>query len=333
VAENKKWYQRLGRNVVEVIGVFARINADKFSAANLNPGYPSTVNVVNQLIIEELLLSQLQSPQWPQNILPPINQDMADKGKVLYNQYCAKCHAVIDRNGTSTVNVDLSPLDKVGTDPLMATNVSCRKVDTGVLVGSKEPPVIGTPLANPDYVLNLAANLGTGAIIQAPLQIINDLTSSLQDSSAKKYTANADKGKEYTGKIDTTKIPDIKKLSRKDLKEHPAFNTLKANLGECDATPEVYIGRPLAGIWASAPYLHNGSVPSLYQLMLPEGQRVSKFKVGSRNFDPVNVGFDINAGSFEFDTSLPGNSNKGHTWGTELTDDQRRQLVEYMKSL
>jgi hypothetical protein len=193
--------------------------------------------------------------------------------------------------------------------------------------------VIGTPLANPDYVLNLAANLGTGAIIQAPLQIINDLTSSLQDSSAKKYTANADKGKEYTGKIDTTKIPDIKKLSRKDLKEHPAFNTLKANLGECDATPEVYIGRPLAGIWASAPYLHNGSVPSLYQLMLPEGQRVSKFKVGSRNFDPVNVGFDINAGSFEFDTSLPGNSNKGHTWGTELTDDQRRQLVEYMKSL
>ncbi|HEV2961632.1 MAG TPA: di-heme-cytochrome C peroxidase [Candidatus Angelobacter sp.] len=111
---------------------------------------------------------------------------------------------------------------------------------------------------------------------------------------------------------------------------------MKATAGTCDATPEVYIGRPLAGIWASPPYLHNGSVPNLYQLLLPGSQRISKFKVGSRTFDPVNVGFDLAVGNFEFDTSLPGNGNKGHEgheYGTDLSDDQRRQLVEYMKSL
>jgi hypothetical protein len=71
-------------------------------------------------------------------------------------------------------------------------------------------------------------------------------------------------------------------------------------------------------------------------LLLPGSQRISKFKVGSRTFDPVNVGFDLAVGNFEFDTSLPGNGNKGHEgheYGTDLSDDQRRQLVEYMKSL
>jgi hypothetical protein len=77
-------------------------------------------------------------------------------------------------------------------------------------------------------------------------------------------------------------------------------------------------------------------VHSLYELLLPSSQRASKFKVGSRTFDPVNVGFEVTAGSFDFDTSLPGNSNKGHEghmYGTDLTDEQRHQLVEYMKSL
>ena len=57
-----------------------------------------------------------------------------------------------------------------------------------------------------------------------------------------------------------------------------------------------YRARPLDGIWATAPYLHNGSVPNLYQLLLPAVQRVTTFKVGSDQFDPVYVGFVTDQG-------------------------------------
>ena len=68
---------------------------------------------------------------------------------------------------------------------------------------------------------------------------------------------------------------------------------------------------PLDGIWATAPYLHNGSVPTLRALLAPPDQRPKTFYVGSRDFDPVNVGYDITAGPdrFLFDTSIPGNRN------------------------
>jgi mono/diheme cytochrome c family protein len=118
--------------------------------------------------------------------------------------------------------------------------------------------------------------------------------------------------------------------------------SLKAGLEDLkkeDAAPKfnqpAYRGRPLDGIWATAPYLHNGSVPNLWQLLQPEGQRVAEFYVGSRKLDPVNVGFDTapSADTFKLDTSLPGNSNAGHTFGTKLTDAQKWDLIEYMKSL
>jgi hypothetical protein len=99
----------------------------------------------------------------------------------------------------------------------------------------------------------------------------------------------------------------------------------------------VYKARPLDGIWATAPYLHNGSVPNLYQLLLPSTERATTFQVGSRVFDPVNVGFVSDEGPFRFDTLLKGNSNKGHEgsrYGTDkLSDKERWELVEYLKTL
>jgi hypothetical protein len=95
----------------------------------------------------------------------------------------------------------------------------------------------------------------------------------------------------------------------------------------------VYKGRPLNGIWATAPYLHNGSVANLYELLKTPAARMKTFKVGSREFDPVNVGFETSSGKSTFDTSLKGNSNSGHVYGTKLTEVQKRALVAYMKTL
>ena len=112
-----------------------------------------------------------------------------------------------------------------------------------------------------------------------------------------------------------------------------------------DANPAVwrstgqYLARPLNGIWATSPYLHNGSVPTLYDLLHPE-QRPARFKAGSREFDPVKVGYQSASPDgpnvWVFDTSQPGNSNAGHSgeaFGTSLPEDQKSALLEYLKKL
>jgi len=111
------------------------------------------------------------------------------------------------------------------------------------------------------------------------------------------------------------------------------------------SAPLAYKARPLGGIWATPPYLHNGSVPNLYQLLLPAAQRAKTFYTGSREFDPKYVGYSTSPfeGGFEFRTSDVGNSNAGHEFrnapvgngviGPELTDDERWAIIEYLKTL
>ena len=99
--------------------------------------------------------------------------------------------------------------------------------------------------------------------------------------------------------------------------------------------PKVYRARPLAGIWGTAPYLHNGSVPTLYALLLPGDKRPTAFYVGNREYDSKDLGYVTTQGpiSFKFDASGAGNSHRGHEYGTSLTDDERYSLLEYIKSL
>jgi mono/diheme cytochrome c family protein len=98
---------------------------------------------------------------------------------------------------------------------------------------------------------------------------------------------------------------------------------------------KTYAARPLDGIWATAPFLHNGSVPSLWELLLPAAQRSTSFPLGQPEYDPRNVGFRLDAPNapWRFDTSQPGNGNGGHEYGTTLPERERRALVEYIKTL
>jgi hypothetical protein len=105
-----------------------------------------------------------------------------------------------------------------------------------------------------------------------------------------------------------------------------------------------YKARPLNGIWATPPYLHNGSVPNLYALLSPVAERPKKFYLGNREYDPADVGYRIDKfpGGFEFDTTIRGNSNSGHEFtdspnrvgviGRQLSPDERRALIEYLKT-
>lgn len=122
--------------------------------------------------------------------------------------------------------------------------------------------------------------------------------------------------------------------------------------------PLAYKARPLNGIWATAPFLHNGSVPTLWDMLSPYDERPKSFWLGNREFDPVKVGYrtDPVPGGFQLVaakvgrggavTPVAGNWNGGHLFdvptprnrgagiiGRPLSPAERRALVEYLKSL
>lgn len=98
-----------------------------------------------------------------------------------------------------------------------------------------------------------------------------------------------------------------------------------------------YAARPLAGVWATSPYLHNNSVPTLAALLQKPQDRPKEFYIGSLNYDVINVGYkdepSVLPKAPKFNTELKGNSNSGHNYGTDLSDAEKRALLEYLKSI
>jgi processive rubber oxygenase RoxA-like protein/cbb3-type cytochrome c oxidase subunit III len=99
-----------------------------------------------------------------------------------------------------------------------------------------------------------------------------------------------------------------------------------------------YVNVTLDGLWLRAPYLHNGSVPNLVELLKEPTQRPKIFYRDYDVLDPQNVGFisegpEAEQAGSRFDVNERGNSNAGHLWGTKLGDEEKKQLVEYLKTL
>jgi mono/diheme cytochrome c family protein len=110
-----------------------------------------------------------------------------------------------------------------------------------------------------------------------------------------------------------------------------------------------YQAPPLDGIWATAPYFHNGSVPTLDGVLNSKARPkrfTRSFKTGEADYDKAKVGWKVTElrdppdGKLPaieqrkiYDTSKPGRSNGGHTYGDDLTDEERAQVIEYLKTL
>jgi mono/diheme cytochrome c family protein len=128
-------------------------------------------------------------------------------------------------------------------------------------------------------------------------------------------------GKEYA--IEGNKVVGRMGIERKGLVEAPLIG---------------YTAQYLDGIWLRAPYLHNGSVPTLADLLRPVDQRPAVFYRGYDLYDPVNVGFVSSGPEAEkvgtrFDVRQRGNGNGGHTFGATLPAGDKESLIEYLKTL
>ncbi|MET0356813.1 MAG: di-heme-cytochrome C peroxidase [Cellvibrio sp.] len=327
----------LGRNAGEVIGVFGVLNwtaqESRFSLSALLTGekskthsinFKSSIDLVN-LSRMESHLNSLQSPQWPQPILGKINNEQVSRGEVIYNEYCGACHQVIERdNWDRLVVAYMSSVDEIGTDPVMANNSVnytgyagnfesvYQDTDVGALVVKKRAPVV--------QVLT-AATKGVVATPDADKWVIRRFADWAY-MLGKSFFDNEIKASVKSGNYnpDTTATP---------------YQSLLA-----------YKARSLNGIWATAPYLHNGSIPNLWSLLLPAEERPEVFCVGNREFDPVAVGF-VTEGCDKsnptdkrrFSVEPLGNHNTGHEFGTgkddkdKLTEQERWDLIEYIKTL
>ncbi len=244
-------------------------------------------------------IKQLRSPRWPEDVLGKIDQMKAASGKVLFEKHCVSCHAIQDREGS------------VG-----YTKVVMAPVHEALI--PRQPP-LGTDPVMAENALRVAVDDGGDPIID------NGRTIRLPDQLAKVV-----KGEILTLRhpIESLRvILDFVVVFFRGETEQPMIAAGKAG----------YKARPLDGIWAAAPYLHNGSVPNLYELLLPPEQRSRTFYVGSRTFDPQHVGYVTSKQSNDdtlIDTMIPGNFNSGHVYGIDqLTEDDRWALVEYQKTL
>jgi mono/diheme cytochrome c family protein len=291
----------LGRNAGEVTGVFGQIQVKHYDTAQeAKKGYPSSIQGMSLVQMEETL-RKLESPVWPESILPPIDRALAARGADIYKAQCQSCHALLDRaDPNRRVTAMVTGVDVVGTDPQTAKNLVTARAPTGILEGAISPT--GQKYGADSPVLVLLQDVGTGVLSAQPAAVVEAV------AAAKLHGMGETTPKQGDHPQDTSKDPVADLMS--------------------------YKARPLNGVWATAPYLHNGSVPTLYDLLLPPASRPKQFAVGRREYDPKKVGY-VSGGAVPFvvDTSVPGNGNGGHTYGTTLSDADRWALVEYLKTL
>ncbi|MFW9264412.1 di-heme-cytochrome C peroxidase [Nostoc sp. CALU 546] len=296
------------RNQGESLGVFARMDlTSKTPKLGL---FDSTVDLKGQ-IASEALLRRLAPPQWPEGVLGKIDEEKAAKGAQLFTQNCAGCHSTWPHRWSEPKKQDkrfienaIVSVDVIGTDPGQFSS----------------PQFESNPTVKTGRMSEYLPAPDTGAAIAPPPVVFQAIQRGIFDKAVAKL-----------------------KLSDEELVSAHGYRAFYPE--PPDPIPAIgYKANPAEGMWASPPFLHNGSVPNLYELLLPDNERSKTFFIG-REFDPVKVGVDTSgkSGKFLFDTSLVGNSNAGHSFenrptekgviGRLLTEDERWALVEYMKSI
>jgi len=388
----------LVRNAGEALGVSAYLNT---TAPDDEFRFASSIDYKNLIWIEEALsgpppapaekLQGLLSPSWPAEF-PKIDEAMAAQGRTLYADHCQGCHRppvgspefwdffyyiIYGTNGEKqslhkVLEVKAIPIWQIGTDPAQADVLINRTVNTAGDdggTGMPERPGMGldTEVCAPKPQLFSKPDVGyqsyevetrlndyryseRQALVPVPVRDGAVLSFGLALGALVQEADDA--------WFDQNYIPPDQRV----VYERGRPNCLRPGAG--------YKARPLNGVWATAPFLHNGSVPTLHDLLSPQEKRPRYVQLGSTAFDPVNVGVRQDPGLqerilealeddptvryvdgfFVLDTEIPGNLNTGHEFssryregkewyeqptgviGPELTDDERMALIEFLKT-
>jgi mono/diheme cytochrome c family protein len=252
----------------------------------------------------EHLLDRLAPPKWPEEVLGKVDRQKAAQGKALFATHCASCHNSYPYTWT-------------------APNKYGKRF---IQVGLVPQTYVGTDPAQFDRTQEFAITGHLSRYLPPPYKDQAIIPTGVFRTILVRETLRR--------ALEPLKLTDTQLLDYNGYRELPGP----------PAPVRSWKAAPRDGVWATGPFLHNGSVPNLYEMLIPATQRSKTFYVG-REFDPVKVGIDTSgkSGMFRFDTSLIGNSNAGHSFengprgngviGPLLTDAQRWALVEYLKSI
>jgi hypothetical protein len=327
---NTAWFERaqyngsigqpMVRNAGEALGTGAPIalaGTPSGSTGLTAAPFTSTVQVGTLFKMEQMLagkkpnekdgFSGLSAPKWPAEILGPLDQTLVARGAKLYDDICAHCHMPPTHSPAFWNNPEhWTAPNKAGESYLKVTLIPVEEVGT-----------------DRSHVDDLAART-----VDTPPEL--DIKNNGFAKALSQVVGNA------VNRWYDRQDPPVPAETRDEM------NGNRAN--DVWALP-MYKARPLNGVWATPPYLHNGSVPDIESLLSPVAERPKKFWLGHRDYDPVRLGYrsDELAGGFEYDTSKRGNYNTGHEFadgpkrpgviGPKLTPDDRRALIEFLKSL
>jgi len=311
-ADNGNDILGLSRNLGEVLGVFAVFHPQKDDTRILGINYvaDNSANFHGLNKVEDLI-KKIGPPKWPW----AVDKSLAAKGKAIYDKECGVgCHEIKVGEHRSPIHTTwATPVQDVGTDS-REYNILVRMVDTGVMSGAMVP-FLQDALKPTDSAFNVLKTAVTGAILQNYASVI------------------LEKGERNR----------LEKFLEMFNPANAFLKDLKGAFREPQPTPATpsfpYEARVMEGIWAAAPYLHNGSVPTLAYLLKPAPERAKSFKIGP-NYDIVNVGLAAEQTKFDFTLNTTdcsdrnsGKSRCGHEFGTKLPQEDKKALLEYLKIL
>ena len=289
----------IGRNGGQVLGVFGK------TALATGDGAPfaSTMRLEELSALEDWVAA-LAPPAWDEALMGPIDRALAAEGEALFAEHCAACHNMAPHRLTDSAEnafglrfIEIGRVDfrEVGTDPAYVEALAGRTIRTNAVTA---PLFGGAPaVPAPAYFGRVVGRAVTAAMDGAGL-----------DREARIALAGGRLRPGENGGPPTPYVP-------------PSATDLKAS--------------PLAGVWATGPYLHNGSVPTVYELLSPPEDRRKVFWTGGAALDLERLGY-VSAegpGLFRFDTALRGNGNGGHVYPAEgLNHNDRMAVIEYLKT-
>ena len=339
----------LGRNVGEVMGVFARFDPQSRAFA-FEPYKPDSVNFegMEQL---ELWAASIPAPKWPWSV----DDAKAARGAKVYETACRSCHGVEDEVRGLTQRP--TPVKDVCTDGAEVALLGRRIVKAGVLKGA---PVFTPQFDRVDdnsLEVDVLKSAAVGAILQ---HLSHPLSNAMSEFGGLDLTTAAQLGDRNAFRQLSARaaaplqaaaaLPALQAAALQRLPGASKLTSVFAAPGDAepivcdkrkpDDPPAAYEARYLGGVWAVAPYLHDGSVATLKDLLKPAIKRQASFKVGP-NYDPAEVGLAADQPDGASSTLITsdcsdlgsGRSRCGHEYGVDLTDEQKDDLLEYLKTM
>lgn len=306
----------MARNLGQVYGVFGVFRPQR-SGDRVDFLVDNSTNW-NGLRRIEGLVGRIGWPRWPW----ALNASLAEQGRRIFDRPwqqggCKECHG--KRSGAFRFippsSTWATPLCDVGTDSKQY-DILHRTVLSGVFEGAKSP--ISKPFGRTADTFQLLSASVIGSIAQEDLKL---KIFKYSQSGAEEPVSDSKAGMSPLSQLLSTYAPAAQLPCGKE------GGTVK------------YESRVLEGIWAAAPYLHNGSVPTLADLLKPAEDRPREFRLGNR-YDVQLVGLarDQGPAARERDTKGCGDRNSGesrcgHEFGTNLSPAEKAALLEYLKSI